>query len=227
MAAEEVPLVQQELVRLAAKASRPVIVATQMLESMIDNPRPTRAEVSDVAFAAMAQADAVMLSAETAVGKYPVAAVRTMDKVLRQVEGYQWKQMQRGLLPAPQESAAGSFDLAHLLSRATSLMTRDTPVRAIVVPTRSGRTARMVASRRPGAPVIAVSDDESLCRRLGLIWGVSAERVTTSLLSDPATLARETAKRLELATDGEHVLLVWDLNLSHQGLAPTVTILAV
>jgi pyruvate kinase len=92
MPAEQVPLIQRELIRLGRRHNRAVIVATQMLESMIDHSRPTRAEVGDVANAALTSADAVMLSAETASGKYPLRAVEIMDRILREAEGYQWQQ---------------------------------------------------------------------------------------------------------------------------------------
>ncbi|MFZ5467915.1 MAG: pyruvate kinase [Myxococcota bacterium] len=227
MAVEEVPLIQQELVRLAVHASRPVIVATQMLESMIDNPHPTRAEVSDVAAAAMASADAVMLSGETAAGRFPLHAVRTMDRVLRLVEGYQWKHGRHGLVADVEAHEGGGVNLGAALARAASLMSREVQVRAVVVPTRSGRTAREVASRRPAAPVVAATDDARICRRLNLMWGVTPELVEPARLLDVATMARELARQVGLASEGEHVLLVWDFNLAHQGLAPTVTILAV
>jgi pyruvate kinase len=226
MAAEEVPLIQQELIRLAVQANRPVIVATQMLESMIENPRPTRAEVTDVASAALSRADAVMLSAETATGKHPREAVATMDRVLRMVEGYQWKRGQHGK-PEGRVSGTVSARLGAALSRATSMLSGDMDVRAVVAPTRSGRTARLLSAARPAAPVIALTSSELLYRRLQLYWGVIPDMASPVELEAPAALARAIAQKMELATPGQHVLLVWDASPDRAVMAPTVSILSV
>ncbi|MFT3712490.1 MAG: pyruvate kinase [Archangium sp.] len=223
MPAEEVPLIQQELVRLARKLHKPVIVATQMLESMIDNPRPTRAEVTDVASAAFGHTDAVMLSAETASGQYPAEAVATMDRVLRLVEGYSWKHRYFGKVSTfdPDEG----LRIASAVSRAASLMSGDLDVRAVVVPTRSGNTARVVSSERPAAPVIALAADAPTCRRLALSWGVTPELMDHASLSEPATAAREIVVKQDLGKRGEQVLLVWDSDKQHTGAEPTVSVL--
>src|SRR6185295_13786291 len=162
MAAEEVPLIQQELVRLAVAANRPVIVATQMLESMIESARPTRAEVTDVAAAALSRADAVMLSAETASGKHPREAVATMDRVLRMVEGYQWKRGQHGKVAESPLMGNMQSRLNAALSRATSMLSGELEVRAVVAPARTGKMARLISSARPAAPVLALTSSESL-----------------------------------------------------------------
>ncbi|MCC6621920.1 MAG: pyruvate kinase [Deltaproteobacteria bacterium] len=218
--AEEVPIIQQELVRMARKRARPVIVATQMLESMIDNPRPTRAEVTDVASAALGSADAVMLSAETASGQFPVEAVATLDRVLRLVEGYQWAHGQFG-----RDDEPDARDEAHAFARAVAQLSRDLQVRAVVVPTRSGHTARVVSSQRPASPIIATADHEAMCRRLALLWGVRAEPIATEALGHLPETARDLAVRLGLATAGQHVLLVWDADPGHPASAPTITVL--
>ena len=225
MPPEEVPLIQQELVRLARKLHRPVIVATQMLESMIENPRPTRAEVSDVASAAFGHTDAVMLSAETASGGYPVEAVETMDRVLRLVEGYQWKHRYFGKIANLEPD--DRLRVGSAVSRAASLLSTDLEVRAIVVPTRSGTTARTVSSERPAAPVVALAADPGACRRLALCWGVTPELASAEVLKDPALHARGVAQRLELAAAGQAVLMVWDADRAHRGAEPTVSVLAV
>jgi pyruvate kinase len=232
MPAEEVPLLQNELVRIAIERNRPVIVATQMLESMIDNARPTRAEVTDVASAAMARTDAVMLSAETAVGRYPIAAVEAMDRILRLVEGYQ---LLRGADTRAMTNSGGerTDDPSDALSRATSLLSSNLDVRAIVVPTRSGRTARLVAAERPSAPVVALALDDVTCRRLSLLWGVTSQQVGAEVLSNPRQAAVDVVQSLELAADGQTVLLVWDASSSPSGpgltsqIQPTVSILSV
>jgi len=229
MRPEEVPIVQQELIRLAMCANRPVIVATQMLESMIESPRPTRAEVSDVATAATSFADAVMLSAESAVGKYPVEAVATMDRVLRQTEGYQWK---RGLFGRPlsdedHEDQTDQQRNTEGLSRATSVLSREMNVRSVVVPSRTGATAVVVSSQRPAAPVIAVSQHPHIARRFALLWGVSPEVATAEALARPDDLARKLSMHLGLAVPGQTILLVWDASRDGKQMEPTVSILPV
>jgi pyruvate kinase len=226
MPAEEVPLLQSELIRVAIERNKPVIVATQMLESMIESARPTRAEVTDVAWAAMARTDAVMLSAETAAGKNPVTCVATMDRILRLVEGYQYAHGEHGhvsRLTTGQHAA----DPNEALSRATSLLSSDLGVRAIVVPTRSGRTARLVSAERPAAPVIALAEDPRLCRRLALSWGLIPELATPEALQDPRKAALDAVKHLGLAENGHTVLLVWDASKAAARVEPTVSILHV
>ncbi len=212
MLPEEVPLIQNELVRLAVLKNKPVIVATQMLESMIESSRPTRAEVTDVASAAASRADAVMLSAETASGKFPVEAVATMDRVLRVVEGYQWNHGLHGRANDAHESSMGALanDPSEAMSRATSLLSRDLQVRAVVVPTRTGRTARLVSAERPAAPIVALTSDPVLARRLSLCWGVVAAVKTEAELQKPQHAALEVVHQFGLAATNEPVLLVWD-----------------
>jgi pyruvate kinase len=225
---EEVPLIQKELVRLSVEANRPVIMATQMLESMVDSARPTRAEVTDVANAALTGADAVMLSAETAAGKHPVEAVKTMDRVLRMIEGYQWKHGQfGGLLDHGLDAVEGAAPLSvpEALSRATSLLSRGLAVRSVVVPTETGRTARWVSSERPAAPVLAVSHHTETVRRTALYWGATPVLVTPLEMRDSPSLARNVVQRLGLAKKGDPLLLVWDSSADHDGSQPTITVL--
>src|SRR5262249_36556389 len=148
------------------------IVATQMLESMIEHARPTRAEVSDVSYAVYSGTDAVMLSAETAAGAFPVLAVEMMDRVARQVEGYQWDEGAFGLLG--DKGAAGTRRLPpdRAVARATAQMSRDLRVRCIVVLSRTGTTAMVVAAARPAAPIVALTTEVATCRRMSLLWGV-------------------------------------------------------
>ncbi|MDX1572252.1 MAG: pyruvate kinase, partial [Xanthomonadales bacterium] len=146
--AERVPATQQYLVDRARQQHRPVIVATQMLESMIDNPRPTRAEVTDVAHSVAMGADAVMLSAETAAGAYPLQAVQTMDRVARETEAYLWTTGQFDALRREREAEPPRpFGVA--VGRATALLSRDLMVRAIFVTSRSGQSAVEVCGERP------------------------------------------------------------------------------
>ncbi|PAP76719.1 pyruvate kinase [Rubrivirga marina] len=166
---QEVPIVQKQLIRACLEAAKPVITATQMLESMIENPRPTRAEATDVANAVLDGSDAVMLSGETAAGKYPVEAVRIMDEIVRQAEA------NRRVLGGRQAMEAVS-DAAQPVSDAVSYtavrLADETRAEAICCLTHSGSTARAIASHRPGVPIYAFTDDEAALGRIALTWGV-------------------------------------------------------
>jgi pyruvate kinase len=162
---EEVPLIQKEIIRRARGHAIPVITATQMLESMIGNPRPTRAEASDVANAILDGTDAVMLSAETAVGKYPVETVRVMSRIAVQAE-----------TALPQLAAGAPFERAStfpdVISEAACRAASEVRARAIVAFTQSGFTARLLAKHRPEVPILAFSPSDAVRRRLCLYWGV-------------------------------------------------------
>ncbi len=151
MPPQKVPLIQIQLTDRARSKAKPVIVATQMLESMVEKPRPTRAEVSDVALAVRSGADAVMLSAESAVGKYPVAAVEMMDTVARETEAYLWHVGGFRVLSQTQD-APGPLPVEDSLAKAMAQLSRDIRARAIVVISKSGRTAQVMSASRPGAP---------------------------------------------------------------------------
>lgn len=167
IALEKVPHVQKRLIHLARTAGRPVITATDMLDSMRNNPRPTRAEASDVANAVYDGTDAVMLSGETAVGKYPVDALRCMDDILREAECH-FEHDGPGLLSVPKGS------LTNDITEATVKLAVEINAHAIVTPTITGRTARNVARHRPKTRIIAVSTREEVVRQQSLVWGVQA-----------------------------------------------------
>jgi pyruvate kinase len=185
--AEDVPLVQKQLIRKCNDMGKPVITATQMLDSMQRNPRPTRAEASDVANAIFDGSDAIMLSGETAAGSYPVEAVQTMDKIARKAE-----------------SALDHADILHTRSKSSKLTVTDAisqsvshtahnlKISAIIAPTESGHTARMISKYRPEASIIAVTSSEIVCRRMSLVWGVVPQ------LSEEAN---STDELLEIAVD--------------------------
>jgi pyruvate kinase len=188
---ERVPTVQRRLLELAGRHSRPSITATQMLASMVSSPRPTRAEVSDVTAAIYQGTDAVMLSEETAVGEYPVDAVRLMDRIAREAEPD---------LPYGDwvfnRAVGDPGDVANSVARAAVGSTYTLGLVALVVPTRSGRTARLVSAHRPRVPVLAISPRLETVRRLQLLFGVEcqlAEDWTSlrALLSDCALMARD------------------------------------
>jgi pyruvate kinase len=188
---EQVPSVQRRLLALAGKHSRPSITATQMLASMVSSPRPTRAEVSDVANAIYQGTDAVMLSEETAIGEHPVEAVRVMDRIARATE----PELPYGDWVFTRAGSEG--DVAASVARAAVGSTYTLGLAALVVPTRSGRTARLVSAHRPKVPVLAVSPRIETVRRLNLLFGVQcaiADEWTGigALLDECSTLARET-----------------------------------
>ncbi len=204
---ERVPLVQRHLIRIARQRDKPVIVATQMLESMINHSRPTRAEVGDVANAALACADAVMLSGETAVGRHPLKAVRIMDRIVREMETYQWEQGTFGESPQ-HDLQASVIPIRDAVARATSGLARDLRLQGIVIPTRTGTTARIIAAERPLAPLVAVCTDPVICRRLALVWGVIPNHLPAKAIGDSKELCREVAKRNRLTHTGRTFLLV-------------------
>ncbi len=217
---EEVPLVQKRLIREANLQGKPVITATQMLESMVHAPRPTRAETSDVANAILDGTDAVMLSAETAVGEYPVEAVRAMDRIAREMES-----QRRGRSPAF-EAAVGRRTEPDEVGRTVK---RDRPVPArtedaiavavcaaadllsaplILCFTSSGFTARKVATCRPSVPIFAITPEPDTFRQLALVWGVVPALVEHNSQYDAMlTVARERILARHLAEPGERLVV--------------------
>lgn len=163
---EDVPLLQKMIVRKCNEAGKPVIIATQMLETMINNPTPTRAEASDVANAVLDGTDAVMLSGETSIGRYPLQAVRMMDRIIRKTEE------SAGSQSSFRPERIPSTHVYDPLSRAACALADNLKASAIIALTHSGTTAAHVAKFRPGAPIIAVTDREKIMRRLNLIWGI-------------------------------------------------------
>lgn len=169
---ERVPIVQKQIIEKSNKKSKTVIVATQMLESMIEQPIPTRAETSDVANAVMDGADAVMLSGETAVGAFPAETVAMMASIAQNVEESQLMPLDR-LVTAPQDTEKGEKD-AYAVVRAIVDMVKEIEVGAIVAFTKTGYTARLLSKAKPSVPVIAISNSIQTCRRLSLYWGINA-----------------------------------------------------
>jgi pyruvate kinase len=168
MPAEQVPLVQKRLISAANDAGIPVITATQMLESMIQNPRPTRAEASDVANAILDGTDAVMLSGETANGKFPVEAVRTMARI---AEAAEVAIRHPNLTEEPWE-LTDDGDIANAMSAAACAIVDSLAVKSIVAFTLSGSTARRVARQRPRVPIYAFTPSQQVYQRMSLVWGV-------------------------------------------------------
>jgi pyruvate kinase len=202
---EQVPVIQRRLVAEARAWNKPSIVATQMLESMIEQPRPTRAEVSDVSTAVFSGADAVMLSAETAIGRYPVRAVQIMDGIARQVEGHLWTE--RGFRTEG-EDVAQSLLLHEAVARSTAQLSRDLQVRAIVVFSGTGVSARALSSARPASPVVAVTSSEPVFGQLNLLWGTVPSLVSEADLDRPQEVARYVVMQMGLAETGHPILAV-------------------
>jgi pyruvate kinase len=205
---ERVPVLQKRLVQLANRAAKPVIVATQMLRSMVTSPMPTRAEATDVANAVLDGADAVMLSEETAIGEWPVEAVRVMGRILHQAEEL--------LAPRTLEPGAGvSEQLAH----AACALAAQLDAAAIVVATRSGFTARNVARHRPRVPVVALTPGEHVRRRLSLVWGVTAVAIPWYSDTD-ALLAgfRDAVRPTGVVAEGARVVITAGWPVAHPGM---------
>lgn len=221
---EQVPTAQRQLVNLARDAGMPVIVATQMLESMIEHSRPTRAEVTDVFHAVESRADAVMLSAETAAGKFPLEAVAMMDRVARQTEAQLWSTGEYGM-HAPHKMSP--IPLWNVIASTTAQMSRDLMARAVVVVTRSGKSAEIVATARPAAPVVALTHDAAVCRRLCLHWGVVPLLNEQVGSENPNKLARQVALSLNLASEGQYILLVRGFHGEQDKSLPSVTVVEV
>lgn len=207
LSAEAVPLIQKRIIRLANAAGKPVITATQMLESMIFAPQPTRAEASDVANAILDGTDAVMLSGETAVGDWPVEAVETMTKIANVVE------QERTSIPWQLSSASIDRDdsptEAQAAGHAARALADDLNVEAIVVLTRTGHTAQRISQERPIAPIIAFTDRDDVGRRLALWHGVVP--IVVPLESTIDELIRQVSREVvvrKLAAVGDRVVIV-------------------
>jgi len=199
---EEVPYAQKRIIALCNRLGRPVITATQMLESMITHPRPTRAEASDVANAILDGTDAVMLSAETAAGQYPRLAVEAMSRIIAEIEG---KPLQFGHDERRREMAMSTeFAIAAASAAAVSML--NAPV--LIVFTKSGFSARVVASHRPSVPILVLTDVPQTFRQLALVWGVIPELVPhCSTYDEMVRLALEAVQRRDLARAGDRVVV--------------------
>ncbi|MEW5783846.1 MAG: pyruvate kinase [Bacillota bacterium] len=201
--AEEVPLLQKKIIQQCNRAGKPVITATQMLDSMIRNPRPTRAEASDVANAIFDGTDAVMLSGETAIGRFPLEAVRTMSRIAcRTEEALQFKNILEVLEPAMEKTVTDA------ISYATCHTAQELEAQAIITSTQSGHTARMVSKYKPRAPIIAVTARQRVAAQLKLTWGVYPVLYPPVESTDEMfTAAIRAALREELIREGDMVVI--------------------
>lgn len=200
---EAVPGAQKRIIRLANKFGRPVITATQMLESMIEHPRPTRAEASDVANAIMDGTDAVMLSAETAAGAYPRLAVEAMTRIIREIEQHPPSKPFAG---AEQGEGIVTTEVAIAAATVAAVDMLGAPL--VVVFTKSGFSARVVSSKRPPVPILALTDEARTFRQLALVWGVVPELVPHCANYDEMLRrANGAVVARELASSGDRIIV--------------------
>jgi pyruvate kinase len=204
MPVEKVPGIQKQITRAARRLGKPVVIATQMLESMISSPVPTRAEVSDVATAVFEGADAIMLSAESAAGQYPVEAVATMNRIAEEVEGdVNFRAIINSQRPEPEATGADA------IAAATRIVAETVDLKAIIAWTASGATGLRIARERPQTPVMALTPRKSTARRLALAWGVHALVTKDAAnVDDMAERACRIAHAEGFAEPGQRVIIV-------------------
>ena len=210
---EDVPVIQKDIIAKVYNAGKQVITATQMLDSMIKNPRPTRAETTDVANAIYQGTSAIMLSGETAAGKYPIEALKTMVKIAVRTEADVDYNKQFST-----SSKDHATNVTTAISHATCMTAIDLNAKAIIAVTRSGNTARMVSKYRPGCQIIACTPDERTWRQMNLIWGVTPlltkEEYSMEILLLHAT---EAAEEKDYVKEGDIVVLTVGVPLGHPG----------
>jgi pyruvate kinase len=206
---EQVPIAQKRIIQLANLHGRPVITATQMLESMIENPRPTRAEASDVANALFDGTDAVMLSGETAAGRYPFLAVEAMVRIAGEIERTSaFEEGPKYDVPMLHRLRLGATPTEHAIAAATVEAVRLLGAPAVVTFTTTGSTTRLVSSYRPPVPILGVTDQAKTWRQLALVWGVSPVMCTTEVSYESMlAAAREHLLSNRVATSGQRVVV--------------------
>ncbi|MDQ6963058.1 MAG: pyruvate kinase [Mariprofundaceae bacterium] len=224
---EQVPVVQKELISLAKKYAKPVIVATQMLESMTQHPRPTRAEVADVSQSVSSGVDAIMLSAETASGKHPISAVQMMNRIARQAESHAWLHGAFSILERRIDNQSANNPVSAAVARSTAALSRELSVHAIIVISNTGVTTTTMSSARPAAPIVAISPHMKTCCRTNLCWGVIPFFEQNTEQQDPLQLARRIAIELKLAKKGDYIIIVQGFNKKKDLSTPSITTIVV
>jgi pyruvate kinase len=225
---EEIPLAQKHIISMCRKIGKPVITATQMLESMIVNPRPTRAELTDVANAIFDGTDAIMLSGETAMGAYPVEAVKTMDKVARNIEqSPEFRARMKSIRSECLSLAHNHKDNMNVFtSRAGVEIAAEANAKAIVIPTLSGNSARILSVFRPDEPILALTPDEHAERVMQLYWGV---RTSIRPLFDESESviqnAMKAAQDSGLAGFSDKIILLAGLPLNSPNMVNTIRVI--
>ncbi|HEY81717.1 MAG TPA: pyruvate kinase [Dehalococcoidia bacterium] len=215
-----VPLIQKEIIKKCNRVGKPVITATQMLESMVNAARPTRAEVTDVANAIFDGTDAIMLSAETSIGKYPIPAVRMMAQIAQETDGqlpYEGMLMERSAWLEPQTDELIAYNACLSANRLGAA--------AIVAFTESGSTAQRVSKYRPQAPILAITSNQTVCGKVQLFWGVQAFQIgASSSVNELFSTAAKLAKEQGLARPGDLIVITGGIPL---GVAGTTNLLKV
>ncbi|MFZ1976854.1 MAG: pyruvate kinase [Bacteroidota bacterium] len=221
MPPEEVPVLQKMIVRKCNEAGKPVIIATQMLESMIENPRPTRAEASDVANAVLDGADAVMLSAETSVGKYPIETVKTMNNIILRTEQQVPEKEIFEKRPFVRDDT-----VLDAVAQSACVLAEKVNASAIIPITHSGATAWRLSRFRPSARIIAVTGEEHVLRRLNLVWGVQGIVLTDYIGNADAILHRikEKLKQDGYLKSGDYIVFTIGIPLMARGLTDTINV---
>ncbi len=215
IASERVPLIQKDIIRKCKIAGKPVITATQMLESMMNNPRPTRAESSDVANAVLDGTDAVMLSGESAAGMFPVEAVRTMDKICRNIESKAETIYQTLDFVQPEWREK---QIIESLSYSCVTIGEAVEAKVIATITHSGTTARRVAKFRPSIPVIAFTESAEVRRQLNLVWGVTSIQLDALFDTDISVKRMEDyLKKSGVVKTGDRVVVATGMPISRRG----------
>jgi pyruvate kinase len=216
---EKIPAMQKMMIRKANHLGKPVITATQMLRSMVQNPRATRAEVADIANAVLDGTDALMLSEETASGDYPLEAVRTMAEVAEETE--------RILEPRYQFAGQGK-SIPEAISFAAISLARDLHVKAFLIPTSSGSTARMIARYRPQHPIVAISPEAQTIKTLCLVWGVFPVAIKKYASTDTMfQIAQTQALKLGYVKRGDLAVITAGLPLHQAGTTNLITVKAI
>ncbi len=221
MPMEEVPGTQKRLIRNSMAAAKPVITATQMLESMVENPRPTRAESSDVANAVLDGSDAVMLSAETAVGDHPVRVVEAMNQIIQQAEEF-WYEQRRSLTMAPDHFEQGA-SVTDSVSFTACRLAEQVGAKAVCCLTNSGATARAIARHRPSMPIYAFTDNQRVVAQLGSLWGTQAFYIPFQQDTDQGiSRVHSVVHEHDLVAPGERIVITVGMPLPARGRTNTV-----
>ena len=212
---EQIPAIQKELIRKGYMAGKQVVTATQMLESMITNPRPTRAEITDVANAIYDGTSAIMLSGETAAGKFPVESVQTMSTIAKTTEkNIDYKNQ----LHERESSYDVDLNITNAISHATVTTAHDINAKAIITVTKSGTTARRISKFRPSCPILGGSTSKTVCRQMNLSWGVTPMLIEEKNNSDELFKhAVDMAKQNGYVTDDDVVVITAGIPLRKSG----------
>jgi len=215
IASERVPLVQKKIIERSRKAGKPVITATQMLDSMIENPRATRAENSDVANAVLDGTDAVMLSGETAIGEYPTKAVEAMNKICRSIESNAQRLFNSLEYSKPEWKEK---QVVESIAHSCVSLAQKNDAKAIGTLTHSGSTARRIAKFRPHVPVVAFTENVKVCNQLALVWGVTPILIDTVYDTDKSIkMMEKELKNRGMVNSGDRVVLATGMPIAKRG----------